>query len=430
MKQLFSSSHDELTRRAFAATMAKGLLGLTFSSTLLSAAGSKKAKTALVEGKAKRVIYLYMQGGMSHIDTLDPKPGTEAQGPTETVKTSESGIILASHFAKTAPLMSNCALIHSLTSKEGAHERARYQLHTGYPPLSSVQHPSLGSWVVKYKPRMNPDLPPYFAVGDMAFTSGFFENDTDPFRVGDPDSAMTNVIPPKYVPAETVERRISLMKDFNQMFSERFGKVEAVRDYDTFYDRALGMMKSKDLEALDLTKEDPSVRERYGKNRFGQACLLARRLAEHGVRYTEITWGQWDTHQENFDKVGTQATILDQGLSALIQDLKSNGLLQDTLIVLTSEFGRTPRINEGQGRDHHPDCFSALLAGGAIKGGTVYGSSDDEGRKVKDNPVTMMDLNATIVTALGLDPEKEVISPAGRPFTMAADGTPISALLS
>lgn len=419
---------DEVSRRDFVSGLAKVCLGATVlsQSKWLQAAGEKP-----LEGKAKNVIFLYMLGGMSHIDTFDPKPENKTvQGPYVPVNSSVSGIQLGQYLPLTAKEMNKIALVRSLTSKEGAHERARYQLHTSYPPLSSVAHPSLGSWVAKAAGKRNPDFPAYFNVGDMSFNSGFFENEYDPFRIGDPENALLNIVPPKQISEERMDRRLKLMQGLNTEFVKEFDKWEPVRDYTTFYDRALAMMRAKDLDAFDLTKESDENRERYGKNRFGQGVLLARRLAERKVRFVEVALGNWDTHQENFTRVKDLSTQLDKALSSLLQDLAKTGLLSETIVVVASEFGRTPRINEGDGRDHHPKVFSALLAGGGIAGGQVYGSSDERGEEVRDKPVTMMDLNATIAKAMGLNPSEETVSPVGRPFKLAADGKPISKILS
>ncbi len=421
---------DEITRRNFVAGLAKACLGATvLGSTKWLASAENPAGEKSLPGKAKQVIYLYMLGGMSHVDTLDPKENKEVQGPYKPIATSVAGVQLGQHLPLVAKEMGKIALIRSLTSKEGAHERARYQLHTSYPPLSSVAHPSLGSWVAKMAGKRNPDFPAYFNVGNMSFNSGFFENEYDPFRIGDPENALLNIVPPKQVSQERMDRRLKLMQGLNSDFHHEYEKWEPVRDYSTFYDRALSMMRAKDLDAFDLTKEKDEDRERYGKNNFGQGVLLARRLVERKVRFVEVSLANWDTHQENFTRVKDLSTQLDQALSALLQDLSKTGLLSETLVVVASEFGRTPRINEGDGRDHHPKVFSSLLAGAGIAGGQVYGSSDAKGEDVKDQPVTMMDVNATIAKAMGLNPHEETVSPVGRPFRLAADGKPIQKLL-
>jgi hypothetical protein len=419
---------DELTRRDFVSNLAKTLLGNAFLSSLPEL---RAANAPSKNAKAQSVIYLYMEGGMSHLDTFDPKPDNkEIQGSTGVIDTSVAGVKLADNLPQLAAVMKSLAIIRSMTSKEGAHERAKYLLHTSYPPLSSVAHPTLGSWVMKEAGRMNESLPGYLAIGNHPFNSGFFDNDFDPFHIGDPEHALLNVVPPKDVNEETTSKRLELMKQLGKKFNERYQKVESVTDYANFYDRAVALMKSKDLDAFDLTQEKEAVREKYGKNAFGQGVLLARRLVEIKARYVEVTLTGWDTHIENFEKVPDLASQLDNAAATLITDLASRGMLESTLVVIASEFGRTPKINDAKGRDHHPSVFSCVLAGGGVRGGQVYGSSDSEGRAVADSGVTMMDVNASIAFALGLDPATETISPVGRPFTLSGGGKPISRLFS
>jgi hypothetical protein len=427
MKSTQQSFNEDLSRRNFVSGMAKTCLGTMF----LSQAGWLKAAEATgakLNGKAKKVIYLYMEGGMSHIDTLDPKAG-DVQGPGKPIGTKVSGIQLTEFLPLTAKVFDKVAVVRSLWSKEGDHRRAKYQLHMSYPPLSSVAHPSLGSWVVKEGGKLNKDLPGYFAVGNTTFNSGFFENEYDPFRIGDPGNALLNVLPPKSVGMEKLDKRLGLMNKLNEGFQHDYDGWEPVKDYTTFYDRALTMMKSKDLDAFDLTQESEDTRARYGKNNFGQGVLLARRLVQRGVRYVEVSLGNWDTHTEMSTRIPDLAGKLDAAYSSLIADLTRTGEISETLVVVASEFGREPKIVTGDGRGHHPRAFSAMLAGGGIRGGQAYGSTDATGDSVKDNPVTMMDLNATIATCLGLDPKTETISPVGRPFLLAGGGKPIDALI-
>ncbi len=422
---------DDVNRRDFVLGLAKACLGasvLGFPKEMF-AEPAKKGMPASA-GKAKRVIYLYMAGGMSHIDTLDPKPGTDVQGPTTPISTSVPGIMLGEHFLNLSKEMKKFSIIRSLSSKEGAHERASYHLHTNYPPLSSVYHPTFGSWILKYSGRLNKELPGFVTVGNSPFNSGYFDNEYDPFRVGDANRALLNVIPPKEVNEDRINRRLKLLSEVNTDFSKKYAGIEPVRDYANFYDRALTMMRSKDLEAFDVTKESKTVRDAYGMNQFGQGVLLARRLVEKDVRYVEVSFGGWDNHVDNFEKLKTQVSTLDKAVAALFQDLSASGLLSETLVCLSSEFGRTPIINEQNGRDHHPKVFSCILAGGGIQGGQVYGSSDAEGMDVRDNPVNVMDVNATIAQALGLNPQEETYSPVGRPFLLAGSGKPITKLFS
>jgi uncharacterized protein (DUF1501 family) len=217
----------------------------------------------------------------------------------------------------------------------------------------------------------------------------------------------------------------------NSEFASSYDTKEA-RAYASMYDEAVTLMKSKDLESFDLKQETDAVRDRYGRDPFGQGCLLARRLVENGVRFVEVNNGGWDTHGDNFGKVAEKGAVLDKALASLLADLESSGLLDSTLVVLATEFGRTPKIfqERDNGRNHYPQAFSCLLAGGGIKGGQKYGKTDKEGREVIDNLVTVPDFNATIATAMGIPLDKKTMSPSMRPFTVADKGEPVMGLLS
>lgn len=428
MKRNLFSRYDS-SRRDFIENLAKVCLGTAVLGQTKWLKAAETAGNAAPQGKAKSVIYLYMIGGMSHVDTLDPKPeNSSVKGPFGAVQAGAS-VYLGDQLARVAKSFSDVAVIRSLTSKEGDHRRARYQLHTSYPPLSSVQHPSIGSWISKTATRLNQELPPYFTIGEGGFNSGFFANEYDPFRVGDPETILKQITPTKPGADEDLKRRLSLLGDLQGDFVKEYGAYEPVKDYSVFYDKALTLMRSKDLEAFDLTKEKSEQRDRYGRNPFGQGVLLARRLTERGVRFVEVSLGNWDMHDNLSTRLPPIAQNLDQALSALLADLKQTGRLSETVVVLATEFGRDPRFN-GDGRGHHPRAFSALLAGGGIKGGQVYGATGADGDEVKENPVTMMDFNATIAQALGLNPSEETISPVGRPFRLAGGGKPILSLFS
>jgi hypothetical protein len=419
------SMNDDVSRRKFIEGLAKTCLGTVAISSLSPLFADAKANA-----KTKRVIYLYMAGGMSHLDTFDPKPGRDTQGPIQSVDTAATGIQLSEHLSRLAKEMNDVALIRSLTSKEGAHDRAAYTLHTSYPPLSSVTHPSLASWIVKSGGAINQEIPANVSIGNTTFSSGFFDNVYSPFRVGDPERALVNVVPAKNVDEPRMDRRLDLLHEVNNGFTSKYEKWEPIKDYTTFYDRAVTMMKSKDLAAFEVSKEDPKLREKYGLNSFGQGVLLARRLVERGVKFVEVSLGGWDTHADNFTKLKDLGNRLDMGVSTLISDLRDRGLLKDTLVVVVSEFGRTPTINQTGGRDHFPNVFCGMLAGGGIVGGQVHGESDIDGKVVKKDPVSMQDFNATIVHALGLDFNEETISPVGRPFLMAGGGKPLTNLFT
>jgi len=245
--------------------------------------------------------------------------------------------------------------------------------------------------------------------------------------INNPEQGLQNSARKETVSETAFNRRLDMARHLDAPFHEAFPQKN-VRAYRDLYDEALSLMKSEDLKAFDIASEPAAVRERYGDDNFGQGCLLARRLVQHGVRFVEVSLGRWDTHVNNFVEVPERCDILDRGLSALVQDLEANGMLEDTLIVLASEFGRTPKINGNEGRDHYPKAFTTLLAGGGVKGGTVYGKTDEEGAEVVENKVSVPDLNATIGYALGLPLDQVLYSPSKRPFTVADKGQPITAL--
>jgi uncharacterized protein (DUF1501 family) len=220
------------------------------------------------------------------------------------------------------------------------------------------------------------------------------------------------------------DHRLELANKFDADFHERYN-VKQVRAYTSMYDDAVRIMKSKDLQAFDLKQEDEMTRERYGMDPFGQGCLLARRLIEHDVRSVEVSLGGWDMHNNVFVAAPDKCAILDQAMSALLEDLERRGKLEDTVVVLTTEFGRTPRINQNAGRDHYPKAFSSVLAGGGIKGGIAYGATDEGAENVAENPVKIPDFNATIAHALGLPLDQVLYSPSKRPFTVAHKGKPV-----
>ncbi|MDA3960853.1 MAG: DUF1501 domain-containing protein, partial [Planctomycetota bacterium] len=222
---------------------------------------------------------------------------------------------------------------------------------------------------------------------------------------------------------------LQLAETFDRRFQSSF-EGHNTTAYAELYDEALKVMNSRDLAAFDTRLEPDSVREEYGEGRFARGCLLARRLIEHDLRFVEVVSGGWDTHNDNFEQVRTKAGELDQALSALLRDLRRRGLLDETLVVVATEFGRSPKITATEGRDHHPKAFSFVLAGGGVTGGTTHGITDDRGNAVLEGRTTVPDFNATIAYALGLNTEQVVHSPTGRPFTVAAKGRPLSHLFA
>ena len=426
---------DPFNRRAFVSGAAKSLLGVGAIPLLSGLGNSSLASGQPVNrpGKAKAVIYLYMNGGMSHLDTFDTKPGAETQGPVESIKTSADGVQVSEFFPLLSKQMHNVAVINSMNSTQGAHAQGNYFMHTSYFLRGPIKHPDMGAWSSKHLGKLNPGLPANVKVGGSSggLGGGFLESEYAALPIGNPESGLQYS---KLLDGVTNSRfgaRLRKLKEMNSSFASSYDTKEA-RAYASMYDEAVSLMKSKDLESFDLKQETDAVRDRYGRDPFGQGCLLARRLVENGVRFVEVNNGGWDTHGDNFGKVAEKGAVLDQALASLLADLESSGLLDSTLVVLATEFGRTPKIfqERDNGRNHYPQAFSCLLAGGGIKGGQKYGKTDEEGREVVDNTVTVPDFNATIATALGIPLDKKTMSPSMRPFTVADKGEPIMGLFS
>ena len=415
--------NEELSRRDFAKTIAKTYLGvnaLIYGPNLI-------AKTTRVP-TARHVVFLNMTGGMTHVDTFDPKPeNKEIMGETEAIDTSADGIQLGHWLPKTAKQMHLASLVRSINSNQGAHDQANYLLHTSYQKRGTIVHPSMGSWVSKLSGSLNETLPDNIKIngGSGIIGAGYFESKHGPLPLGNPNAGIQNVKKSGYVDESMFYKRLNASRLLNKHFSKDFPQKK-VRAYSDLYDNAISLMKSKDLESFDLTKESEETRDRYGRDNFGQGCLLARRLVENKVRFVEVSYGGWDMHNDVFGNMETRGAVLDAGLSSLLEDLNIRGLLSDTMVVVASEFGRSPEIKAGRvGRDHHPSAFSALFAGGGIKAGYVHGKSDKGAHYVEENGVDIESINATIAYAMGLSVEKITYSPSGRPFKISNGKPPI-----
>lgn len=434
MKHLLKQ-FDDLSRRDFARYLAKAFLGVglgRYAVNPLSISANEDAESALGhDGRAKHVIYLYMSGGMSHLDTLDPKSAKEIRGPVQAVKTNVDGIQLSQYLPRLAREVDKTAIIRSMHSNQGAHERGRYFMRTGYTQRGTIRHPAMGAWAMRLAGKLNPTLPGYVRIGGDSRHpgSGFMESRFAPLPIGKPSAGLQNSQLPKNMTFDEMQRRLRIASAVDSGFRARYNQKQ-VRSYTDAYRDAIALMKSRDLQAFDINRETAALRNEYGDNDFGQGCLLARRLVENNVRFVEVSYGGWDTHQNNFDRTRDRAAVLDQGLSALLGDLDRRGLLERTLVVVATEFGRTPKINQNNGRDHYPKAFSCLLAGGGVKQGLVYGKTDEQGAEVIEKPVTVPDFNATIAHALGLPQDEIVTSTSGRPFTVAHKGKPVLELFS
>lgn len=432
---------DEISRRGFLATTAKSCFGLTIGGAAAHFFSSQKASAApeviaTGGGKAKSVIYLFMSGGMTHIDTLDPKPDADSgiRGETKAIPTNVDGIQLGHCLPKLAKHMDKVALIRSMNSTQGAHEQGRYYMRTGYAPRSSIVHPAPGAWSNRLLPDSGRDMPDYITVncGSNHPGAGFMEAKYAPLPIGDAAAGLQNVKPPRNTDDAQFHKQLSLRQQLDREFDEKFAKGQKqVRDYNEAFDAAVRLMKSKDIEAFDLSRENRAAHLLYGASRFGKGVLLARRLVERGVRFIEVEYGGFDWHNDNFGEMENKMPALDQALSALLQDLQAKGLLDSTLVVLGTEFGRSPRINSNAGRNHYPKAFSTLMAGGGIRGGQVYGETDKTASAVTGDKVSAPDFNATIAHALGIAHDKIVYSPSKRPFRMGGrEGKPLTKLFS
>ena len=418
---------DEPTRRRFISRVAKSMLGVSAFPASVFAAGQGASPLKQVP-TAKRVIYVYLSGGMSHLDTLDPKPGSEVMGPTKTISGRGADFQLGEYLPRLARMANKLAVVRSLSSTQGAHKQGNYMMHTSYELRSSIRHPAMGAWMLKFQPS-DDTLPSNVMIGNDSQHpgAGFFESKLQPLMINSPEDGLQNSAMLGRLTEKTFHEGLDLSAKLDASFVKKYDQKN-VRAYADMYDDAVKLMKSTDLTAFDISKEPEGLRDRYGDNRFGQGMILARRLAEYGVRFIEVSSGGWDTHNANFVNLPEKAEELDQGLSTLLVDLERRGMLKDTLVVLATEFGRTPEINANEGRDHHPQAFSCMLAGGGIAGGQAYGKTDEKGANVIENKVGIADFNATIAYALGLPLDQVLFSPSKRPFTVVDKGQPMTQL--
>ncbi len=423
------------SRREFLGAGLLGALGLALSPTMqaLLAAG-KDTK------RAKACILVWLNGGPSHIDTFDPKPGADTNGPFKAIDTTVNGLKFGEHLPRLAEQAKHLAVVRSLTSKEADHDRANFYLHTGNLRDETVDYPALGAVVAHEWKDNEGDLPSFVALNNSSPPGGgFLGLDFDPYVVGNLDAPLDNLNLPDGVDEDRLGRRIKALAALNDRFGQK-GDLARVNEHKKVTDKALKLRKSPALKAFDLTAEKPETLRAYGipekvaegeqPPTFGKSCLLARRMIEHGVRFVEVTLDGWDTHTDNFTQVEALCKQLDPSLATLTADLATRGLLDTTLVMCMGEFGRTPTINPQTGRDHWSEAFSMVLAGGGIKGGQAIGKSDDKGEQVKDKPVTIPDLYASVLTAFGIDPTFTYHTPSGRPIKLAGKGNVVKELFA
>lgn len=438
-----------ISRRDLLRLSSLGVLGASASGWL-----ENLAEGAAPAPRRKSCILLWMNGGPSQTDTFDCKPKHDNGGGVKEIQTLTPGLKISEFLPKLTKHSEKLAIIRSMTSKEGDHGRATHLLRTGYLPQGSVAYPTLGSLVAKELATERLPLPafvsiaPYRLFNQAAFSSGFLGPKYAPLIVADAYNGFTvnntgydtslkvkDLEPAGKVSGKEVDARIDLLKGLSSDFRKERPDAPATA-HQAAYLRAIRLMKSEARKAFDLDQEKKKTRDAYGRNLFGQGCLLARRLVERGVPFVEVNMTGvnggafgWDTHANNYDAVKSLCQTLDPAWTALMSDLKERGLLNNTLIVWMGEFGRTPKLNQSRGRDHYPNAWSTVLAGAGIKGGQAYGETSKDGTTVEKNKVTVPDLMATICKALGLDHEKQNMT-NGRPIRLADKGAnPVKAIV-
>jgi hypothetical protein len=370
-----------------------------------------------------------MNGGPSHVDTFDPKPGAAGGGPFKAIKTKAKGVLFCEHAPLLAEQAHRIAVVRSITSKEGNHDRARYLMHTGYAPNPTALYPSLGGWVSEEIGDKSADIPSFISVGGPSVGGGLLGVQHGPLVLAKAGEKPANVERLPHVGPARFTRRQAALGALEARFAEETGDAR-VTGRGAVYEKAVRLMNSPKLKAFDLAEEPEATRKAYGDSDFGRGCLLARRLVEGGSRLVEVTLDGWDTHKDNFDRVKKQLGALDPAMSSLLKDLGDRGLLESTLVVWMGDFGRTPRINENDGRDHHPQAWTALLAGGGVRGGIAHGSTDADGANVVEKKVTVPNLFATIVSLLGIDPAETRMGASGRPISITDNGSIVRDLLA
>ena len=386
------------------------------------------ARADELRSRGMACVLLWMQGGPSQFETLSPKPGHKNGGETKAVGTSVAGIQIADNLPFLAKQMQDLAIIRSMTSKEGNHQRATYLLHHGYLPMASVKHPTLGANVANQIGDAASELPSFVQIGGRLPNSGgggFLGIDYDPLVL------QSATRPPQDTTPSTntarYARRLKLLESMQADFAAA-GGAQVVADQQKLVKRAADMIHSPKMEVFDLEREPQDVRDAYGTGEFAAGCLMARRLVEQGVTFVEVASKGWDTHQDNFNLVRNLCGQIDQGAAQLIADLRERGMLEKTLVVWMGEFGRTPQINPRGGRDHFPRAFNVALAGGGVRGGQVIGATNDAGSEVVDRPVTIPDLFRSVYHALGIDADYENMSGIGRPIKLVDGGKVVSEL--
>jgi hypothetical protein len=424
----------KVSRREFVFTGLVGALGLTLGDMFKLRA----LETDVFQPTAQSLIHIFLPGGMAHQESWDPKPlaPIEYRGPLGTVDTKIPGVKFSQNLAQTAQVADKLTIVRGMTHGEAAHERGTHNMFTGYRPSPAIQFPSIGS-VVSHELGSRNNLPPYVCVPNVPNEfagTGYLSTAFGPFSLGaDPankgfkvrDLNMREGITP-----ERFQRRRSVLATVDEHF-RTLEKSDALSAMDSFYQAAYSLVSSKEArEAFDLAAEPEAIRKEYGENEAGQRMLMARRLVQGGVRLVSLTFGGWDHHANIANAMNGQLPRFDQAFAALVRDLERRGMLDSTLVMVSSEFGRTPKINKDAGRDHWPRVFSVAFAGGGFKKGYIHGSSDPTGSEPDNDPLTVENMAATVYRCLGINSEKRLMAPGDRPIDIVRGGVVVPELLA
>lgn len=412
--------HDHFTRRSLLrGAGAAGVSWLTPLADLLAADGGEASRKSR---PARSIIMLWLGGAASQLDTFDPHPTTKIGGGVKTIPTAIKGVDFAAGLEQTADVMRDVTVIRSMVSKEGDHERAFYNIKTGYRPDPTLVHPSIGAVICHELPESRAEIPAHISIlpNQWPARGGYFGAKYDAFQMYDPKQPVPDV--KARVDAARMDRRMEGLAIVEQAFAQ--GRAANLDQDKTLHQismhRARSMMTSEQLKAFDVSSAPAAELAAYGDTPFGRGCLAALRLIQAGVRCVEVTLNGWDTHANNLEGQASQVKILDAAYASLIRELKKRGLLESTVVLCGGEFGRTPKINNVGGRDHWPHGFSMLVAGGGFAAGRVIGSTDPEGvKKEPEHPIHVEDLHATVQDLFGIDPAKEIMTPIGRPMALS-----------
>jgi hypothetical protein len=427
-----------VTRRGFLTVGTIGLGGLTLADVLRIQARGEPKNYAPIAAKADSVIHIFLPGGIAHQETFDPKPFApiEYRGELGSVDTKIEGEKFCQTLSQTAQVADKLTVIRSMTHGEAAHERGTHNMFTGYRPSPALQYPSMGSVVShEYGPRNN--LPPYVCIPNQPNVyagTGYLSSSFSPFSLGrDPADAgfqVQDLSLPGGINEPRFATRRSVLDAVNSYFAER-EQSDNIAAMDTFYQRAYSLISSqKAREAFNIATEPAKIRDEYGRNAAGQRLLMARRLVAAGVRFVTVDYGGWDFHYQITPNMNSQLPPFDQAFATLLRDLDRTGLLQRTLVMVSSEFGRTPKINKDAGRDHWPKVFSVVLAGGGVKRGTIYGASNATASEPERDPIGPEDLATTVYHLLGIVADKELMAPGNRPIEIVDGGKVVKELLA